>query len=84
MDETGFRAGCVRAYWIITLDPDKPMLLTDPDNQEYITSFKSISVGGVRIPPLILCGILILEKWAEEEDLDKDISASYQPHRIFQ
>ncbi len=46
------------------------MLLTDPDNQEYITSVKSISGGGERIPPLILCGILILEKWAEE-DVDR-------------
>ena len=63
MDETGFRAGCGRAHWVITLNPDKPLLLTDPDNREYITSVESISGGGKTIPPmLILCGILILEK----------------------
>ena len=56
------------------LDPDKPMLLTDPDSREYITSVESISGGGKTIPPmLILCGIQILEKWAQENDLDDDI-----------
>ena len=73
MDENGFRAGYGGAHWIITLDPDKPLLLTDPDNREYITSVESISGGGKTIPPMwILCGILILEKWAEENDLDED------------
>ncbi len=42
MDETDFCAGCGRAHWVITLDPDKPLLLTDPDNPEYITSVESI------------------------------------------
>ena len=80
MDETGFRTGCGRAHWVITLDPDKPMLLTDPDNREYITSVESISGGGKTIPPmLILCGILILEKWAEENDLDEDILLATSP-----
>ena len=80
MDETGFRAGCGRAHWIITLDPDKPLLLTAPDNQKYITSVESISGGGKAIPPmLILCGILILEKWAEENDLDEDILLATSP-----
>ena len=46
MDETGFHAGCGRLRWVITLDPDKPMFLTDSDNQEYITSVESISGGG--------------------------------------
>ena len=72
MDETEFRAGCGRAHWIITLGPDKPLLLTAPDNRKYITSVESISGGGKAIPPmLILCGILILEKWAEEMILMK-------------
>ncbi len=46
MDETGFRAGCGRAHWVITLDPEKPMLLTDPDNREYITSVESYQWWG--------------------------------------
>ena len=32
MNETGFCAGCGMAHYVITLDPDKPLLLTDPDN----------------------------------------------------
>ena len=63
MDETGFCAGCGRAHWVITFDLDKPMLLTDPDNREYITSAESISGRRKIMPPmLILCEILILEK----------------------
>ena len=80
MDETGFRAGCGKVHWVITLDPDKPMLLTDPDNREYITSVETISGGGKTIPPIIiLCGILILGKWAEENDLDEDILLATSP-----
>ena len=80
MDETGFRAGCGKVHWVITLDPDKPMLLTDPDNREYITSVESISGRGETIPPMIiLYGILILKKWAEENDLDEDILLATSP-----
>ncbi len=63
MDEIGFRVGCEKAHWVVTLDPDKPLLLTDPDNREYLTSFETISGGGLSIPlMLILCSIVILEK----------------------
>ncbi len=63
IDEIGFRAGCGRVHWVITLDPDKLLLLTDPDHREYITSSKRISGGGKAIPPmLILFGINILKK----------------------
>ena len=80
MDEIGFCAGCGRAHWVINLDLDKPMLLTDPNNQEYIISVESISGRGKIIPPmLILCGILILEKWAEENNLDKEILLAISP-----
>ena len=50
------------------------MLLTDLDNQEYITSIESIS-GRVKIilPILILSKILILEKWVKENNLNEDI-----------
>ena len=80
MDETGFCTGCGRAHWVISLDPDKPLLVTDPDNREYITSVESISDEGYSIPPiLILCGVLILEKWVEEDDLDEDILLATSP-----
>ena len=63
MDETRFCAGCGRVHWVIIFDPNKPMLLTNPDNWEYIISVESISGGGKTIlPVLILCGIEILEK----------------------
>ena len=80
IDWTGGIAARIKPNRIITLDPDKPLLLTDPDNREYITSVGSISGGGKTIPPmLILCGILILEKWAEENDLDEDILLATSP-----
>ncbi len=62
-DETGFCAGCGRVHWVIIFNSNKPLLLTDPDNQDYITSVESINGGEKIIPPiLILCGIYILKK----------------------
>ena len=76
MDETGFCVGCDRAHWVITLDPDKLLLLTNPDNREYITSAEGIS-GGKTFPPMLnLYGIYVLEKRAEKKDLDRDILLS--------
>ena len=80
IDKTKFRASCGRAHWVITLDPNKPLLLTNPDNREYITSVETISGGGETIPlMLILYGILILEKWAEESNLDEEILLATSP-----
>ena len=63
MDETGFRIGCGRAQIVITLDPRKPLYMTDPDNHDYITSVECISsAGDVILPLLILSGIHILHK----------------------
>lgn len=49
-------------------------------NREYITSVESIS-GGVKTIPsmLILCGIYIVENWAEENNLDEDILLATSP-----
>lgn len=48
--------------------------MIDPDNREYITSVENISGGGKTVPQmLILSGIYIVEKWAEENDLDEYI-----------
>lgn len=74
MNETGFCVGCDKAHWVITIDRNKSLLLTDPDNREYIISVKSINSGGKTIPPImILYGIYILEKWAEENNLNDNI-----------
>lgn len=43
MDEAESCAGCDRAHWVITLDPDNPLLLIDPENREYVTSVEGIS-----------------------------------------
>ena len=80
MDETRFQTGCGRAYWVIILDSDKLLLLTNLDNREYITLVESINVREKIITlMLIVCGILILEKWAEENDLDEDILLATSP-----
>ena len=63
MNETGFCASYDKAYWVITVNSDKTFLLTNPENQEYIISVKSISDERKTIPLiLILYNILILEK----------------------
>jgi len=73
MNETGFRIGCGRAQMIVTLDPKKPLRMTDPDNRIYITSVECVSSRGWVIRPvLILAGVHILHKWGFD-DLDGDI-----------
>ncbi len=63
MDETGFRVGCGIAHWVITMDAEKKLLLSDSDNREFLTAFESISGREVEIlPMLILSGAFILEK----------------------
>lgn len=58
------------------------MLLINPYNQEYITSVESISdKGKIMLLILILYKILILEKEAEENDLEDDILLVMSPTR---
>ncbi len=65
MDKAGFRVGCGKAYYVVTLDPNKPLLLTDQDSRKNLTFVETISGGGLSISSmLILSGIVILEKWA--------------------
>ena len=47
MDERGFRVGCGIAHWVITMDAEKRLLLSDPDNREFLTACETISGGGV-------------------------------------
>ncbi len=64
MNETGFRIGCGRAQLVVTLDPNKPLRMTDPDNRTYLTSVECVSSEGWFIPSmLILAGVHILHKW---------------------
>lgn len=63
MNKTRFCVSCSRAYCVIILDFNKPIFLTDLDNQEYISSIENISIGGKTIPYiLIFYGIQTLEK----------------------
>lgn len=58
---------------MITLDPNKPLRMTDPENRDYITSVECISSAGEAILPLvILSGVNILHKWCQHNDLDGD------------
>ncbi len=69
--------GCWVAHSVITMDAEKKLLQSDPDNREFLTTCESISGGGVEIPPmLILSGAPILEKWIQENDFDGDILLS--------
>ena len=80
MDETGFRIGYGRAHWVVSGHSRKPLLLTDPDNREYVTSCECISAGGRDIPPMvIIAGVLILEKWAQQNDLNDDVLLTTSP-----
>lgn len=47
MDERGFRVGCGIAHWVITMDAEKRLLLSDADNREFLTACESVSGGGV-------------------------------------
>lgn len=74
MDEIGVYVDCGKVYWIINLDIDKPFFLIDPNNWKYITLLESIKDREkIILWMLILCVILILEKWTTENDLYGDI-----------
>ena len=63
MDETGFRIGCGKAQLVVTMDPNKPLCMIDPDNRNYITSVECIGSLGETIPPMLLIsGVNILHK----------------------
>ena len=60
------------------------MLLTNPNNREYIISVERISIGAkIILQMLILYGIFILEKWAKENNLDENILLAMSPIRYF-
>lgn len=66
------------------MDIEKKLLLSDPDNRDFLTAYESISNRGVEIlPMLILSGALILEKWVQENDLDGEILLSTSPTGYF-
>ncbi len=71
MDETGFRIGCGKAQLVVTMDPNKPLRMIDPENRDYITSVECIGSDGETIPPMLLIsGVNILHKWCQNNNLD--------------
>ena len=61
MDETGFRIGFGKAQLVVTIVPNKPLYMIDPENRDYITSVECIGSAGETIPPMLLIsGINIL------------------------
>ncbi len=74
MDETRFRIGCGKAQLVVTMNPNKPLRMIDPDNRDYITSVECIGSAGETIPPMLLVsGVNILYKWCQHNDLESDI-----------
>ena len=70
-----FKISCGKAQWIITNDASKALIMTDPDNQKYITSTKSINGVGHTISAFfILQGKHTLHKWAFYNNLSNEIS----------
>lgn len=43
MNETGFRIEVEKTHWAITSDLNKSLLLTDSDNQDYLTFIETIN-----------------------------------------
>lgn len=63
MDKTGVCIKCEVAYWVITMNVEKKLLLLDPDNKKFLTTCESVSDGRVKISlMLILSDALILKK----------------------
>ena len=48
MDERGFRVGSGKAQLVVTMDPNEPLRMIDPENREYITSVECIGSAGGR------------------------------------
>ena len=54
MNETGFRIGCGKAQSVLTMDPNKPLHIIDPENHDCMTSVGFIGSAGETIPPMLL------------------------------
>ena len=54
MDETSFRIGCGKTQLVVTMDPNKPLCMIDPENRDSITSIECIGSAGETIPPMLL------------------------------
>ena len=66
IDKISFRISCGRAHYVVILDFIKLFCMTDPDNQDYITSVEYISSGDVVILPFItISSAHVLRKWSE-------------------
>lgn len=74
MDETSFRIGCGKAQLVVTMDPNKPFCMIDPENRDYIASVEYIGCAGETIlPMLLISGVNILHKQCQHNDLDDEI-----------
>lgn len=72
------------AHKVIIIDVKKNLLLSDVENREFLTIYKSIGDKRVEISPmLILTVVLILKKWVQENNLDKEIFLSTNPTNYF-
>ena len=62
--QTGFRIGCEKTQLVVTIDPNKPLCMIDPESRDYITSVECISSAGENTPLMLLISeVNILQKW---------------------
>ena len=74
VNETGFRIGCGNSKLVVTMDINKPLLMIDLENRNYITSAECIGSASETIPPMFLIsGVNILYKRCQNNDLGDNI-----------
>ena len=79
IDKTGFRIRVTTGRVVITHLSTKAVYLTDPDNQESLTTVETIGADSSIIPLiLILKGDILLEKYFEN-DLENDTVLTTSP-----
>ena len=63
MDETGFYVRCGIVHRVIIIDAEAKLLLSDPNNGEFLTSYERMSNGEIEILSILILGsVVILEK----------------------
>lgn len=79
-DESGFRVGVLRGYWVWTyIDIDKP-IQTDSDVRTLVTVMEACSAAGETVPPLvILPGVNLTGKFTRNS-LEDDTLLAFSPN----
>lgn len=85
IDGTSFRVRYGIVHRVITMDPEKELQLSFPENKKFFAARESISggpggSGEVEIPPMfVFCVVPILESLAQEKNLSVYILLAASP-----